>query len=95
MESNLLFEMLSKSARRAIFDSLAPQKVSSGSDIIQQGDEGTKFYILQDGSCDVFISKAEWGPLPRRVHSYVSGRYTADHTVLHSWELSPVRNRMA
>lgn len=74
MENNLLFEMLSKSARRAIFDSLELQKCSSGSDIIQQGDEGTKFYILQEGSCDVFISKPEWGSVPRRVHSYIPGR---------------------
>ena len=73
-EHNLLFEMLPKSAKAAIFGSLAPIGVLAGTDIITQGDEGTKFYILEAGCCDVLVAKEEWGPQPRKVLSYSPGR---------------------
>ena len=73
-ENNLLFEMLPKSAKAAIFGSMAPIGVPTSTDIITQGDEGTKFYILEAGCCDVLVSKEEWGPQPRRVLSYSPGR---------------------
>ena len=66
--------MLPKSARAAIFGSMAPIGVPSGTDIITQGDEGTKFYILERGTCDVLVAKEEWGPQPRKVLSYSPGR---------------------
>ena len=72
--SNLLFEMLPKAAKAAIFNSLAPASMPPGTDIIKQGDEGSKFYILEQGACDVLICKEEWGPEPRKVHSYSPGR---------------------
>lgn len=72
--SNLLFEMLPKAAKAAIFNSLAPSAVAAGTDIIQQGDEGSEFYILEQGACDVLIGKEEWGSEPKKVHSYSPGR---------------------
>lgn len=74
VQHNLLFEMLSKATRVAIFNSMAPCSVATGTHIIKQGDEGTKFYILEQGSCDVLIRKDEWGGEPRKVLSYAPGR---------------------
>ena len=73
-ETNLLFEMLSKSARLAIFNSMELQQVAAGTDIIAQGDEGTKFYVLKEGCCDVLIQKAELGLEPCKVLTYSAGR---------------------
>ena len=75
VEGNLLFDMLSLPARQAIFRSMALQMVSAGTTIISQGDtDATKFYVLEKGTCDVLISSDATGNLPRKVHTYTSGR---------------------
>lgn len=74
MEANLLFEMLSKATRKAIFDSMTPCTVAAGTEVITQGDEGTRFYVLEKGSCDVLLHKEEWGPLSRKVLTYGPGK---------------------
>ena len=66
--------MLPKSVRKAIFNSMAPSRVPAGTEIIKQGDEGTKFYILERGVCEVFVKKAEWGEEAKHVHTYHPGR---------------------
>ena len=76
-ENNLLFEMLSKSARTAIFNSMELQTFQAGSSIITQGDEGTKFYVLKEGACDVSVIKEGWGADPRKVLTYAPGRYAS------------------
>ena len=73
-ETNLLFETLPRAARKAIFTSMSPSSVSAGTEIIKQGDEGTNFYILERGTCEVFVKKAEWGDEPKHVHTYHAGR---------------------
>ncbi len=75
MEGNLLFEMLSAPARRAIFLSMALQMVSAGTTIIKQGDEdATKFYVLEKGTCDVLVASDASGGVPKKVHTYPAGR---------------------
>ena len=70
---NLLFDILSREARRAIFASMEPMLVSAGTTIISQGDvDASTFYVLEMGNCDVFVS-AEGGS-PRKVHAYTSER---------------------
>lgn len=71
---NLLFEMLPKAARRAIFESMAPCSAPAGTVIIRQGDEGSQFYILEQGACDVLLASPEPGAEPRKMHSYSPGR---------------------
>lgn len=73
IEGNLLFDMLSMSAKRAIIDSMTPLHVTVGTDIITQGDtDATKFYVLEKGACDVYVKGADG--ITRRVHSYKAGR---------------------
>lgn len=72
--------MLSLPARQAIFRSMALQMVSAGTTIISQGDtDATKFYVLEKGTCDVLISSNATGNLPRKVHTYTSGRCATDN----------------
>ena len=72
--------MLSLPARQAIFRSMALQMVSAGTTIISQGDtDATKFYVLEKGTCDVLISSDATGNLPRKVHTYTSGRCAPDN----------------
>lgn len=76
VEGNLLFDMLSLPARQAIFRSMSLHMVSAGITIINQGDtDATKFYVLEKGTCDVLITNEATGNVPRKVHTYPSGRY--------------------
>ena len=75
--------MLSLPARQAIFRSMALQMVSAGTTIISQGDtDATKFYVLEKGTCDVLISSDATGNLPRKVHTYTSGRCAPDTLII-------------
>ena len=38
-----------------LFDAFMPIRVSNGQNIIKQGDKGDYFYVIAEGSCDVFI----------------------------------------
>ncbi len=76
VEGNLLFDMLSLPARQAIFRSMSLHMVSAGTTIINQGDtDATKFYVLEKGTCDVLINNEATGYIPKKVHTYPSGRY--------------------
>ena len=46
-----------------------------GTTIISQGDtDATKFYVLEKGTCDVLISSDATGNVPKKEHTYTSGR---------------------
>ena len=78
MEGNLLFNMLSTPARRAIFLSMSLQMVSGGTTIITQGDmDATRFYVLEKGTCDVLVGGDAAGKGGKKVHTYPSGRQAA------------------
>ena len=76
-QKNLLFEHLpsTTTTKQAIFDSMTSLDVAAGTHIIKQGDTDAKtFYVLAMGTCEVLLQKPEWGPEPRQVLSYESGR---------------------
>jgi len=71
---NLLFEKLSAHTRMAVFNSMMPLEVLSGTTIIKQGDpDATKFYILESGYCGVSVKKPGDAEA-KAVHQYKSGR---------------------
>ena len=55
---NVLFSHLDDGERSDIFDAMFPAEAEEGEVIIQQGDEGDNFYILDQGSVDIFVGKA-------------------------------------
>lgn len=48
-----------------------PTTMKSGEKIIQQGESGDTFYLLEDGSIDVFVTKKD--EEAKHVHSYKAG----------------------
>ncbi|KAI8103635.1 hypothetical protein M9435_004970 [Picochlorum sp. BPE23] len=50
MDDNMLFQGLSLAAKQAIVESMSPQYVESGCDVIRQGDlDGQEFYVVEKG----------------------------------------------
>lgn len=53
---NVLFSHLDEQERCDIFDAMFPTSVLVGENIIQQGDEGDNFYIIDQGEVDIFVN---------------------------------------
>jgi len=52
---NVLFSHLDENERSDIFDAMFPVNVQSGDIIIQQGDEGDNFYVIDQGEVEVSL----------------------------------------
>ena len=52
---NVLFSHLDDSERSDIFDAMFPHEAGAGEVLIQQGDEGDNFYIIDQGSVDIYV----------------------------------------
>ncbi|CAH8867899.1 unnamed protein product [Trichobilharzia szidati] len=53
---NVLFSHLDETERSDIFDAMFPVHRNPGDVIIQQGDEGDNFYIIDQGEVDIFLN---------------------------------------
>jgi len=53
---NVLFSHLDENERSDIFDAMFPVTALPGEVIIQQGDEGDNFYIIDSGEVEVFVN---------------------------------------
>ena len=56
IQSNLLFSHLDDSEKSDIFDAMQPFNYKAGDTIIQQGEEGDFFYIIDQGEVEVFVN---------------------------------------
>jgi len=56
IEKNVLFSHLDESERSDIFDAMFQVKHHAEDVIIQQGDEGDNFYIIDSGEADVYVN---------------------------------------
>ncbi|XP_057605171.1 cAMP-dependent protein kinase type I-beta regulatory subunit isoform X3 [Hippopotamus amphibius kiboko] len=56
---NVLFAHLDDSERSDIFDAMFPVTHIAGETVIQQGDEGDNFYVIDQGEVDVYVN-GEW-----------------------------------
>ncbi|MBZ3886567.1 cAMP-dependent protein kinase type I-alpha regulatory subunit [Sciurus carolinensis] len=59
IEKNVLFSHLDDNERSDIFYAMFPVSFIAGETVIQQGDEGDKFYVIDQGEMDVYINN-EW-----------------------------------
>ena len=69
---NVLFSHLDDTERSAIFDAMFPVSAAPGEVVIQQGDEGDNFYIIDAGEVEVrffFLSL-----LHRNISEILTGR---------------------
>ncbi|KAK8746542.1 hypothetical protein OTU49_017074 [Cherax quadricarinatus] len=53
---NVLFAHLDENERSDIFDAMFPVNALPGEVIIQQGDEGDNFYIMDQGEVEIFVN---------------------------------------
>ena len=56
IQSNLLFSHLDDSEKSDIFDAMQPFNYKADEMIIQQGEEGDFFYIIDQGDVDVYVN---------------------------------------
>ncbi|XP_045766843.1 cAMP-dependent protein kinase type I regulatory subunit isoform X2 [Maniola jurtina] len=54
--SNVLFTHLDESERADMFDAMFPVQCLQGETVIQQGDEGDNFYIIDSGEVEVLVN---------------------------------------
>ena len=52
---NVLFSHLDENERSDIFDAMFPSSAMPGEMIIQQGDEGDNFYIIDQGEVEIYV----------------------------------------
>lgn len=55
IEKNVLFSHLDEKEKSDIFDAMFGVEAKAGETIIQQGDDGDNFYIIDSGTVDVSI----------------------------------------
>jgi len=55
LKTNFLFAHLDEDGRKDLCDAVFEAKYKPGDGIIKQGDEGDNFYILESGTCDIFV----------------------------------------
>jgi len=58
VKSHVMFSHLDIDEREVVFHSMRPIKFEEGETIIQQGDDGDDFYVVDEGECDIFVQKA-------------------------------------
>lgn len=56
MQKNVLFAHLDDNERSDIFDAMFPINYIAGETVIQQGDEGDNFYVIDQGEMDVYVN---------------------------------------
>uniref|UniRef100_A0A667YFV8 cAMP-dependent protein kinase type I-alpha regulatory subunit n=1 Tax=Myripristis murdjan TaxID=586833 RepID=A0A667YFV8_9TELE len=59
IEKNVLFAHLDDNERSDIFDAMFSVNYIAGETVIQQGDEGDNFYVIDQGEMDVYVNN-EW-----------------------------------
>jgi len=56
LETNFLFAHLTEESRSEIVDILVEKVFNKDDVIIKQGDEGDFFYIIEEGTCEIFVN---------------------------------------
>lgn len=73
---NVLFSHLDENERSDIFDAMFPVTFLPGETIIQQGDEGDNFYVIDQGEVEVSLVVYLHLHFRTLVHGYWLNHYT-------------------
>lgn len=77
---NVLFSHLDENERSDIFDAMFPVNFLPGETIIQQGDEGDNFYVIDQG--EVEVSTAQFFLLSPQVESTSNAKLNMETSAL-------------
>merc|ERR1740133_244567 len=55
----VLFGHLAEKDIESVIDSMFPKEVTEGQDVIEQGQEGDNFYIVEEGTFDVWVKRGD------------------------------------
>jgi len=59
LKKHIMFAHLEDEERQAVFNAMFESRYKKGDVIIRQGDEGDNFYVVEDGECDIYVSKPD------------------------------------
>ena len=65
LKSHFLFSKLHDYELEDVVDSMIDEQFEEGDDVIIEGEVGDKYYILEEGSCDIIINSETVGQLPK------------------------------
>eukprot|EP00606_Chrysophyceae_sp_TOSAG23-5_P000659 GSChrysophyteH2.ASY1.ANO1.81.1 assembled CDS len=65
LKSHFLFSKLHDYELEDVVDSMIDEQFEEGDDVIVEGEVGDKYYILEEGSCDIIINSETVGQLPK------------------------------
>jgi len=71
-KNNLLFEPLDPAQRKMVFGAMVDQKYEAGDIVIQQGERGDIFYVVESGAFEASIKSSDKEPA-KKVAFYESG----------------------
>jgi hypothetical protein len=91
IDKNVLFCHLDENERSDIFDAMFSVSASPGEKIIQQGDEGDNFYVIDSGEVEVKLTCSVLTYLIYPNYSYTSN---GDDTISLGSFLSPLIKRL-
>ena len=63
LKSHFLFRQLQDYELEDVIDAMQFEDVDQGEDIITEGEEGDKFYVVEEGECVIIIDGKEVGPM--------------------------------
>lgn len=78
LSRNLLFAHLDDQQAGVVVNALQPQSFDAGAVIMRQGEAGDTFFLIDSGSCDVYV--AETGRMPGVVASAAAAAAAASRT---------------
>jgi cAMP-dependent protein kinase regulator len=59
IDGNLLFEGIGGAQKEQLFQLMFEKTLEAGVNVITQGEEGDNFYVLDSGTCDIFVDGKE------------------------------------
>jgi cAMP-dependent protein kinase regulator len=57
LRANIMFAHLDADERQQVFDAMFQVDFDAGAVIIKQGDDGDNFYVIDSGTCDIYVQK--------------------------------------
>jgi len=84
MSANFMFESLNPKDKKAILEAVQSVKKSKGEIIIQEGDDGDNFYLVESGklNCTKFLNKTD--PEPTFLKEYNPGESFGELALLYN-----------